>query len=262
MTYPIDLVRKARQSVNMNEAAKTKDRNLSAREQIKLAARRLFAKRGIDGVTVREIVEAAGQKNHGSVSYYFGTKEALVRELVTDGAKLIDIRRNTFLDRLEKEGGPRGTREVVEALVYPSIGLGETEEEEDTYLRFIALLGMSHRDLFMEALENRWNSGYLRALDHLRRLMPEMPDHAKNQRMVFLGAFLSGVLSAREVALTDRSRPHPMWSSQATLSHFIDVLDAMLQTPFDPALAEAEPGSRQDGEKPRNIVGSIGMILD
>ena len=246
----------------MSDAAANESRPVSAREQIKLAARRLFAERGMDGVTVREIVEASGQKNHGSLSYYFGTKEALVRELVADGAKLIDIRRNAYLDRLEAEGGPKSTREVLEALVYPSIGLGETEEEEDTYIRFIALLGMSHRDLFMEALENRWNSGYLRALDHLRRLMPEMPGFAKNQRMVFLGAFLNGVLSAREAALTDRSRPHPMWSSAATLAHFIDMLDATLQAPFNPELTDGQATSKQDGGKPRNIVGPIGMILD
>lgn len=233
---------------------------LSAREQIKLAARRLFAERGIDGVTVREIVEASGQKNHGALSYYFGTKEALVRELVVDGAKLIDIRRNAFLDRLEAEGGPNGIREVVEALVYPSINLAEeTETAEDSYIRFIALLGMSHREFFMEALENRWNSGYLRCLDHLRRLMPPMPAAAKNQRFIFLGAFLTSVIAAREAALADRSRPHPMWRSEATLHHFIGLLTAMLAAPLDEALAG---GSWDMGGEPLSIVGSMGMILD
>jgi AcrR family transcriptional regulator len=246
----------------MNKVLEAREKSSSAREQIKLAARRLFAERGIDGATVREIVEASGQKNHGSLTYYFGTKEALVRELVADGAKLIDTRRNAHLDRLEAQGGPARIHEVVEALVYPSIGLGETEEEEDTYIRFVALLGMSHRDLFMEALENRWNSGYLRALDHLRRLMPDMPEAAKNQRMVFLGAFLNGVLSAREAALTDRSRPHPMWSSVSTLRHFIDMLSAMLDAPLDPALADAAANMSHDGGRPRAIIGSTGMIID
>ncbi|MGB3809497.1 MAG: helix-turn-helix domain-containing protein [Parvibaculum sp.] len=230
-----------------------------AREQIKLAARRLFAIRGIDGVSVREIVEASGQKNHGSLSYYFGTKEALVRELVADGAKLIDMRRNAFLDRLEAAGGPSSVRDTVEALVYPSIGLsGETEDEEDTYLRFIAMLAMNHRELFMDALEKRWNSGYLRCLDHLRRLMPDMPAAAKNQRFVFMGAYMSSVLSLREAALTDRTRPHPNWSSADTLEHFMQSLTVMLEAPLEKGLFAGTSAPK----RPRAIVGSIGMILD
>ncbi|MCC5857214.1 MAG: TetR/AcrR family transcriptional regulator [Ectothiorhodospiraceae bacterium] len=209
-----------------------------AREQIKLAARRLFAERGVDGVSVREIVDASGQKNHGSVNYYFGTKEALVRELVADGARLIDDRRNAHLDRLERTGGPQTIRQVVEALVYPSIDLAEElGEESDTYLRFITLLGMSNRALFLEALEGRWNSGYLRCLDHLRRLMPDMPEPVKNQRFVFLGAYLNSVLSAREHALADRSRKHATWRSRQTLEHLIHTATMMLAAPAEAAYA-------------------------
>ena len=232
---------------------------IPAREQIKLAARRLFAISGVDGVSVREIVDAAQQKNHGSLTYYFGTKEALVRELVADGAKLIDVRRNAFLDKLEQAGGPSNVHDVVEALVYPSIGLGKSEDEEDTYIRFIAMLTLNHRALFMDALEKRWNSGYLRALEHLRRLMPDMPAAAKNQRFVFMGGYLSSVLSMREAALTDRSRIHPMWSSTDTLPHLVHSIAVMLEAPPREGLFENTPSKTK---QPRSIVGSVGMILD
>lgn len=222
-----------------------------AAQLLKLAARRLFALHGVDGVTVREIAEAAGQKNHGAVSYYFGSKEALVRELVVDGARLIDDRRNAALDRLEADGGPSTVRQVIDVIIYASVGMeGRDPNDEDSYTRFIVLLGMSHRQLFIEALEQRWNAGYLRCLDHLRRLMPAMPMAAKNQRFVFIGAYLGAVLALREAALTDGA-PHVTWRSPATLEHFAQTMAAIIDAPFVSGLGG-------EGEALR-IVGPMGV---
>jgi AcrR family transcriptional regulator len=200
-----------------------------ASAQIKSAARRLFAEKGVDGVTVREIAAAAGQKNHGAVGYHFGSKEELVRALIRDGAIVIDQRRNARLDDAEGRGGPHSVREVADILVRAATGLAEDGETEDSYIRFITMLGMSHRDMFLDALEGRWNSGYQRGLAHLRRLMPPMDTALQNQRLIFMGATVSAVLSMREAALNDTQKPHPMWQTGDTVSHFIDCLTAMLE---------------------------------
>ncbi len=232
---------------------------MKAREQIVLAARRLFAEHGIDGVTVREIVEASGQKNHGSLSYYFGTKEALVREIVLEGAMLIDTRRNQNLDALESAGVPSSIAEVVEILVYPSIGLAEEMGGgDDNYICFAYMMMLNHRELFMETVGDRWNSGYVRCLDHLRRLMPDMPSEIKNQRFVFMGAYLGSILTLREIALVDRSRAHKMWGADSTLKHFIQTICAMLEAPHERSAADA----RLRAPKINGVVGSTGMFLD
>jgi AcrR family transcriptional regulator len=232
---------------------------LKVREQIRLAARKLFAERGIDGVTVREIVEASGQKNHGSLSYYFGTKEALVREIVLEGAVLIDTRRNVRLDQLEAAGGPRDIAEVVEVLVYPSVGLAsEMGGGDDNYICFAFIMMLNHRELFMDTVGDRWNSGYVRCLDHLRPLMPDMPPEAKNQRFVFMGAYLGSVLSLREIALIDRSRAHKTWSADSTLKHFIQTLCALLEAPYE----KSDDATNRRARKINTVVGSIGMVMD
>lgn len=200
-----------------------------AREQIKQTACRLFARHGIDGVTVREIVAASGQKNHGSLTYYFGSKEALVREIVADGARVIDERRNAQLDALEAAGGPRTIREVVEALVIPSINLPEElGGDEQSYTRFIALLSLTHRDMFIAALEGRLNSGYLRCLQHLRRLLADMPERTRNRRMVFLEAYLNSVLSLREWALAGPAKRYHMWLDENAIPDVVETIVAML----------------------------------
>lgn len=86
-----------------------------------------------------------------------------------------------------------------------------------------------------------------------------MPATAKNQRFVFMGGYLSSVLSMREAALTDRTRKHSMWSSDETLPHLMQTLTVMLEAPLEQGLLSKISDKTK---RPRHIVGSIGIILD
>ena len=132
------------------------------------------------------------------------------------------------MDALEADPAKLNLRSVLEALVYSSIDFGEPEEVSG-YNRFVFLLDMTHREFFLEALEGRWNSGYLRCMDHLRRLLTGVTEKQKTQKLIFLGRYLGAVLSAREGKLEDSSRPHPIWEDTSTLGHLIDTMVAMLE---------------------------------
>jgi AcrR family transcriptional regulator len=231
--------------VNMAEA--------NTRDLLKLAARRLFARRGLDGVTVRDIVLAAGQRNSGSLHYYFGTKEELARELVADGAKLIDQRRNKRLDALERDGGPRRLRELIEILVWPSTDLAGNEAisersgSEDTYIRFITMLQMSHRQLFLDALEGKWASGYERCFAHIRRLLKGIDPKLVNQRLMFTSLYLRAAMSSREAAL-EGGQPHHFWSADFTMQNLIDTIEGILR----PAPSRQTRASLQRARKSRS----------
>ena len=197
-------------------------------EMLKEAALRLFAEHGVEGVTVRQIAELAGQKNHAAVGYHFGSKEALVRAVIAHGARLIDDLRNRELDVLEANGGPASLIDVTRLMVTTSL-LPSDPPWSDCYNRFVVVLQLSNRQLFMEALEGRWNSGYQRCLDHIRRLLAPEPAASVNRRLLFMGASLGGILSARESELADTSRPHPTWTDPATLDAIAAVLAAILE---------------------------------
>ncbi|MDZ7826474.1 MAG: helix-turn-helix domain-containing protein [Gammaproteobacteria bacterium] len=45
------------------------------------AGERLFAEKGLAGVSVRDITEAAGARNQSALHYHFGCMEELIREI-------------------------------------------------------------------------------------------------------------------------------------------------------------------------------------
>lgn len=200
------------------------------RSKVKRVARRLFAERGLREVTLREIAQASGQRNQGVVSYYFGTKDRLIGEILIDGARLIEDRRVAHLERLESAGGPATVREAVEAIVLPSVEFADGDKENGAFFnRFLMQVSLGADGFIDRTLEGRWNRGYQRCLRHLRRLMPDMPLAAKNRRFVFLGAYVGSLLAQREAMLADQSRSHETWRSDETLEDIVRTAAAMLQ---------------------------------
>jgi len=222
-----------RQQLNVDESAST--RNL-----IKLAAQRLFSHRGVDGVSVRDIVEAAGQKNSGALHYYFGTKDELVAEIVADGAREIDRRRIKLLDGLSETTAEISVKDLVSILVYPGVGLA-SEGEPDTYAKFITMLQLNHRDIFIGALEGKYNQGYRRCLDLLRDRLSHLPKKVLSRRLVYLDLFINAVLSARESFLT--KGVHHFWSDPQILEGLIGDASSMLLAPLSLGEMVAEGAS-------------------
>ncbi|MBS44296.1 MAG: TetR family transcriptional regulator [Nocardioides sp.] len=65
------------------------------------AAERLFAEKGIDGVSLREITREAHQRNTTALQYHFGGRDGLVRALVQKHMHTVAVRRAALLDHIE-----------------------------------------------------------------------------------------------------------------------------------------------------------------
>jgi AcrR family transcriptional regulator len=62
-------------------------------------AETLFAQRGIQAVSLREIALAASQRNNSAVRYHFGDKEGLIDALLTDRLAKIESKRKLLVER-------------------------------------------------------------------------------------------------------------------------------------------------------------------
>lgn len=197
------------------------------KNQLKMAARQLFARQGVDGVTVQQIVTAAGVRNNAALHYHFGSKEDLVRELVIDGAAVLNARRQQMLRDLRSRGGPSTIREVLEVLVVPVIEL-EDNEQWRGYIRFTSNLQATNREALLAALNNKWNAGYIACFDYLKQMI-RIPPALIEQRLSIFSISANAILSAREAALESRqSKGSRLWDRSFTLENILDIFEAML----------------------------------
>ena len=215
----------------------------ATRERLKAVAQRLFALHGIDGVSIRDIVVAAGQRNNASLHYHFGSKEALIAELLIDGAKSIDASRQSMLDAMQADGREPDVRAVMEALIHPVSQMTE-DERGSTYIRFIADLQLNHRTFFRETLGNRWNAGYRRCVDLLRALLADVPTPLLEQRISMMGIYANALFAAKEAARDEAVATNRFWTPVHTIDNIIDTLQAVLDcTPSATTRALLEPGA-------------------
>lgn len=217
----------------MSSRARTGARATSedTRNQIKAAAQMLFARHGVDAVTVQEIVDAAGQRNNAALHYHFGTKEELIRQMVVDGAAVLDERRRGMLEEIEARGGPRSIREVLLVLVMPVIELGEDERWRG-YIRFTSNLQASDPNALRAALNNRWNTGYVACFNHLKTMLP-LPAAVIEQRLSIFSIYANSILSAHEAALETRNtKSSRLWGQRFTIENILDTLEATITCPM------------------------------
>jgi AcrR family transcriptional regulator len=144
-------------------------RGADARQKLVEAARDLFAERGIEGVSLREITRAAGQGNTSALQYHFGDRKALLRAVLEPHQEQVDARRAALLDELEAREQTE-LRDLAGALVRPSAAMLQVEGGK-AYLRVMAEL---NRDpgKFLRG-RDRLHTGLQRWRDLTRRHMPE-----------------------------------------------------------------------------------------
>src|SRR3989442_9867917 len=106
-------------------------------ERLVVTAERLYGEHGIDAVSLRQIAEAAGQRNPAAVQYHFGTRDDLLRAIVEYRVGPANARRLQMLDELERRGRAHDLRGLVEAAVLPLL---EVLPADSHYLRFVAML--------------------------------------------------------------------------------------------------------------------------
>jgi AcrR family transcriptional regulator len=99
-------------------------------------AERLFAERGIEAVSLRDVSAAAGQRNHSAAQYHFGDRGGLVAAVFQARMGEVGRRRQERLDDLVANGHGADLVALVTAAIEPLVEV--VAETGGWYARFLA----------------------------------------------------------------------------------------------------------------------------
>ncbi len=196
-----------------------------AREALIAVAERLFAERGVDAVTVRDVVKEAGQRNSSAVQYHFGNKAGLLQAILEPHQARLDERRAEMLDQL---GERPGLEALIKALIRPLASLLEDESGRH-YIRIRAqLVGVaqlpSDSDLIRDTLTGAGGGGAsAEPRPGIRRVARALVDLVDETQMADLGHRLTLTAVLLLHGLADFARRHPD-ATAAEREAFTDVL--------------------------------------
>jgi AcrR family transcriptional regulator len=162
-------------------------RNDTRAEVIKVAAR-LFAERGLDAVSVRDIVSAAGA-NLGAVNYHFGSKENLIHEIYDLLLTPVQRERVVILDSVEAaaDGASLDLDQVLVALIGPAVRATFEPQGLGIYLpRLMAQAYAVPRPFLDDSIAAESDAVALRFIRAFARAVPDVPDEQMYWRYFFV----------------------------------------------------------------------------
>lgn len=234
-----------------NDVTSTRRRHTTGeatRELLMTSAERLFAWRGVEGVTLREIQIQAGQSNSSVITYHFGSKAGLVRALIEFRYKTIDARRTELLDESRTENNLHDPRTAVWLIVRPLV---ESIDSGEMFVPFLAKLNENPSALG-EYWPRQFEDSTVDVLNQIPlEVLADMPDRIRRGREIQL---YNSVLHM----LGDHARrQHHI--SEARLSSYVDGWVGMLTAPVS---ADTSSLLKTDAAVPRTHRGSTESAHD
>jgi AcrR family transcriptional regulator len=206
-----------------------------AQERLLTAAERLFAERGLDGVSLRQINEAAGCRNVAAIHYHFGSKEALITALIERHMAGINTRRLAMLRELEHSGRVSDLQAVVEAMVWPLAEQLNDTTGRNHYIQLLAQVYGDPRIPIAETFRGRYGQSVRRIEELIHQLLTHLPREVVTTRLTLATGQLIHALADWERRLrTPRGKARAARTA-LFVSILTDTIAAALAAPVSAA---------------------------
>ena len=126
------------------------------------------------GASLRQISEAAGQKNTSAIHYHFGSREQLIEAVFIHRMAKINPDRQARLDTLKKNGRLNDMRSLISALVWPMAEELRPRPEGNHYVQFLSR-AYQEKHLTIELAPTELMTAWTELLGHIEALIRYLP---------------------------------------------------------------------------------------
>lgn len=145
----------------------------SSREKLIRSAEALFAARGFDGVSVRDIASKAGV-NSALIGYYFHGKEGLLSEVYMRHCEPLKREREHLLAQLAQSENSLSLERVIEAFVGPSLEVTRDRHGRSEFTRLRAILSAENSALLEQLVAENFDASSRMFIEALSECLPEL----------------------------------------------------------------------------------------
>jgi AcrR family transcriptional regulator len=204
---------------------------------------RLFAERGLDAVSVRDIT-AAADTNTASIHYHFGSKQGLVEAILERRARELGERRAELLDEIERNPDA-SLRDVVAAFVLPTAEIvADRRHGGYYYVGFLSAV-LSHPEYLSLVIDT-----YEHHTSRYRAALAKVTPHLSRETRELRWALAKDLVNR---TLGNPTAPVHQWlerQAPAAEQRFTDHLIDFLVGAFEAPATEPQSGRQRKGAAP------------
>lgn len=143
------------------------------RERILEAASEMFAERGVEAVSLRELTLRAGV-NLAAVNYHFGSKEGVLAEVFARSSQPIVRWRLDLLEKVERDAAGRPVLEqLLDAYLRPALHVGRRQNR--SFVRLRARLALERDEMVQGLLAECFDESSRSFIEQIALALPDLP---------------------------------------------------------------------------------------
>lgn len=160
-------------------------RSQATQDALKRAAEKLIAERGIENVSIRDIVSEAGQKNESALQYHFKSLTGLIAAIHAERSAETQARREDLLEELLARTPEPTLRQLCILMVKPAFDLARSDVGFRRYIKaFGHELALTETSALSRAVSHGAGGPSGQQLAGLlKRAMPHLDEEAYQRRM-------------------------------------------------------------------------------